>query len=109
MAGTQSFFRHFYAKEVVTVKKLGYNIKLAEVNRVKYKAIFFDRDGTLTYFNKEKETWRDQTVCSWSGESFELTYEKMMGLFQLASDGRTPWYKTVDDEKAFFYASTGIC
>ena len=27
---------------------------------MKYKAIFFDRDGTLTYFNKEKETWRDK-------------------------------------------------
>lgn len=25
---------------------------------MKYKAIFFDRDGTLTDFNKKKEIWR---------------------------------------------------
>lgn len=24
---------------------------------MKYDAIFFDRDGTLTYFNPEKEKW----------------------------------------------------
>lgn len=69
---------------------------------MKHKAIFFDRDGTLTYFDKKKETWRDQKISEWRGKSFELPYEKMMGLFSLASEGRKPWYKTVDDEREFF-------
>jgi len=69
---------------------------------MKYKAIFFDRDGTLTYFTQEKERWRDKVVSKWSGKPFELPYEKMMKLFQLASEGRKPWYKTVEDEKMFF-------
>ena len=67
-----------------------------------YKAIFFDRDGTLTYFDKEKEIWRDQIISKWSGKPFELPYEKMMSLFNLASEGKNPWYKTVDDEREFF-------
>ena len=68
----------------------------------KHKAIFFDRDGTLTYFTAEKEAWRDEQISSWSGKPFELTYDKMMDLFHLASEGRKPWYKTLDDEREFF-------
>lgn len=67
-----------------------------------YKAIFFDRDGTLTYFTTEKEDWRDRTISEWSGKPFELPYEKMMDLFHLASEGRKPWYKTLQDEQEFF-------
>lgn len=69
---------------------------------MRYKAVFFDRDGTLTYFDKEKELWRDQIISQWSGKTFELPYDKMMSLFNLASEGKKPWYKTVDDEKEFF-------
>jgi len=68
----------------------------------KYKAIFFDRDGTLTYFTAEKEAWRDKQISSWSGKPFELDYDKMMLLFHLASEGRKPWYKTLQDEQEFF-------
>ena len=68
----------------------------------KHKAIFFDRDGTLTYFTTEKEMWRDKQISSWSGKPFELDYDKMMSLFSLASEGRKPWYKTLDDEREFF-------
>ena len=68
----------------------------------KFKAIFFDRDGTLTYFTAEKEAWRDRQISSWSGKPFELDYDKMMSLFHLASEGRKPWYKTLDDEREFF-------
>ena len=68
----------------------------------KYKAIFFDRDGTLTYFTAEKEAWRDKTISEWSSKPFELDYDKMMSLFQLASEGRKPWYKTLQDEREFF-------
>ena len=69
---------------------------------MKHKAIFFDRDGTLTYFTAEKETWRDRQISSWSGKPFELDYDKMMSLFHLASEGRKPWYKTLQDEREFF-------
>ncbi|MBE6756134.1 MAG: HAD family hydrolase [Ruminococcaceae bacterium] len=68
----------------------------------KYKAIFFDRDGTLTYFTAEKEAWRDKKISEWSGKPFELDYDKMMDLFHLASEGRKPWYKTLQDEQEFF-------
>ena len=69
---------------------------------MKYKAIFFDRDGTRTYFNREKESWRDSIISEWSGKPFELSYEKMTKLFNLASEGKRPWYQTLDDECAFF-------
>ena len=69
---------------------------------MRYKAIFFDRDGTLTYFNKEKEIWRDTIISQWSGKAFELSYEKQMRIFNLATKGKAPWYKTVDDERKFF-------
>ncbi len=69
---------------------------------MKYKAIFFDRDGTLTYFDKNKEKWRDNIIEEWSGKTFELPYEKMMKLFNMASEGKKPWYKTIDDERNFF-------
>ncbi len=69
---------------------------------MKYSAIFFDRDGTLTYFDPEKEQWRDSMIASWSGKSFELPYEKMMNLFHLAAEGKNPWYKNVADEREFF-------
>jgi len=69
---------------------------------MRFKAIFFDRDNTLTYYNPEKTRWQDETVSSWSGKPFELPYEKMMRLFTLAAEGRKPWYRNVEDEKAFF-------
>jgi HAD superfamily hydrolase (TIGR01509 family) len=69
---------------------------------MKYKAMFFDRDNTLTYFNPEKEKQRNEMILLWSGKPFDLPYEKMMELFKLASEGRIPWYKNVDDEREFF-------
>lgn len=57
---------------------------------MRYKAIFFDRDGTLTYFDKEKEQWRDNLISKWSGKPFSLSYEKMMKLFELAGEGKKP-------------------
>ena len=73
-----------------------------ENTKPKHKAIFFDRDGTLTYFTAEKEAWRNEQISSWSDKPFELDYDKMMSLFHLASEGRKPWYKTLDDECEFF-------
>lgn len=69
---------------------------------MKYRAVFFDRDGTLTYFNPEKNTWRDNIIQLWSGKKFELSYDKMMALFKLAANGKKPWYKNVEEEKEHF-------
>ena len=56
--------------------------------RKEYKAVFFDRDGTLTFYSDKKEQWRNETISRWSGKVFELTYDKMMALFRLASEGQ---------------------
>ncbi len=69
---------------------------------MKYKAIFFNHDITITYFCKEKELWRHSQISRWSGKPFELSYEKIIKLFNLASEGKKPWYKTLDDERDFF-------
>lgn len=41
---------------------------------MKYKAIFFDRDGTLTYFTKEKELWRDNIISEWSERKYFTSF-----------------------------------
>ncbi|MCI9669668.1 MAG: hypothetical protein HFG19_08345, partial [Oscillospiraceae bacterium] len=56
---------------------------------MKYKAIFFDRDGVLIDGNPRKREWLHSTVAQWSGKPFEeISYEKMMDLFRLASEGK---------------------
>jgi FMN phosphatase YigB (HAD superfamily) len=67
-----------------------------------YKAIFFDRDGTLTHANPEKQKWRDEVISSWSGKPFTLPYDKLMALFEQAAQGQRPWFRDVDEERAFF-------
>ena len=62
---------------------------------MKYKAIFFDRDGTLTYYVPEKVNWRDKTIEKWSCKPFELPYEKMIMLFNKAKENRQYKYKNL--------------
>lgn len=70
---------------------------------MKYKAIFFDRDGVLIDGNPRKREWLHSTVAQWSGKLFEeISYDKMMDLFRLASEGKKPWYRNIDDEREFF-------
>ena len=69
---------------------------------MKYKAIFFDRDGTLTYYVQEKINWRDRLIEEWSGKPFELPYDKMTMLFNKAKENRPYKYKNLEDEKEFF-------
>ncbi len=68
---------------------------------MRYKAVFFDRDGTLAHNNPERQQWMRETVSGWSGKPFDLPYEKMMALMERASEGRKPWYRDVADEKEF--------
>ena len=69
---------------------------------MRFRAVFFDRDNTLTYYNPEKTRWQHETVSSWSGKPLDLPYDKTMRLFIQAAEGRKPWYRNVEDEKAFF-------
>ena len=69
---------------------------------MRFKAVFFDRDNTLTYYNPEKVKWQYEIVSSWSGKPLDLPYDKMMKLFAQAAEGRKPWYRNVEDERAFF-------
>lgn len=68
---------------------------------MKYKAIFFDRDNTLTYGNKEKMKWYKNIVEEWSKKKFELDYEKMMMLFNLAGYPKVG-LKSIEEEKEFW-------
>lgn len=68
---------------------------------MKYKAIFFDRDGTLTYPNEKKIEWYRETVEKWPNKKFELDYEKMMRLFDVAGYPKEG-LKSIDEEKRFW-------
>ncbi len=68
---------------------------------MKYKAIFFDRDGTLTYLNPLKRQWYKETMEAWSGKKFELSYEEMMALFDSAGYPKEG-LKSINQEKQFW-------
>ena len=69
---------------------------------MKYKVIFFDRDGTLAHYVQEKINWRDRLIGEWSDKPFELPYDKMIMLFNKAKENRPYKYKNLEDEKEFF-------
>jgi len=66
-----------------------------------YKAIFFDRDGTLTYGNKGKIEWCNHIIESWSNKKLELDYGKMMMLFDRAGYPKNG-LKNIEEEKEFW-------
>lgn len=68
---------------------------------MKYRAIFFDRDGTLTYQNPEKRDWFISHIENWSKKKFELTYDRMMELFDIAGYPKNG-LKSIDEEKLFW-------
>jgi putative hydrolase of the HAD superfamily len=68
-----------------------------------YKAVFFDRDGTLTYNDPKVKEQMNNLIKSWGGKPFPIIYDKMIELFEAAGEGRTPWYNDVNDEIAFFH------
>jgi len=71
---------------------------------MKYKAIFFDRDGTLT---KNEPGWvkmRDDKLFEWSGQPFVFTQELFDKIFQRVWQGGYSFvpYKNVEQELQFF-------
>jgi FMN phosphatase YigB (HAD superfamily) len=66
-----------------------------------FKAIFFDRDGTLTYRNLEVNRQIFDKIREWDGTPYDLSYDETMELFEKAALGKRPWYKDVEDEISF--------
>ncbi len=69
---------------------------------MRYKAAFFDRDGTLTYSDPAVKAETNAMVTRWGGAPYEISYDKMMALFEIAAGGRKPWYRDVEDEIGFW-------
>jgi HAD superfamily hydrolase (TIGR01509 family) len=69
-----------------------------------FKAIFFDRDGTLTYNNELAIKFRDKKIAEWSGHIFELPYEKFINIFMRTKNSNELFrvIRTLDEEKDFF-------
>ncbi len=49
-----------------------------------YKAIFLDRDNTITRFNPEKRKLLSNQIMKWSGKEYGITYDEMMHLLNKA-------------------------
>jgi HAD superfamily hydrolase (TIGR01509 family) len=69
-----------------------------------YKAIFFDRDGTLTDNHPEGERLRDECLSEWSGKTFVYSYELFEKHFRKVMSGGYDFvpYKNVEQELEFF-------
>ena len=70
----------------------------------RYKAVFFDRDGTLVRGDPEWTRFRDEHLEQWSGRKFDSSYDYFMKFFEKVERGGFPFapYKTVDQEMDFF-------
>ena len=70
----------------------------------KYKAIFFDRDGTLVRGDPEWTAFRNRSLKEWSGKEFDNSYDYFMTVFNRVLEGDFPFapYKTVEEELEFF-------
>lgn len=69
-----------------------------------YKAIFFDRDGTMTCYDPLAIEYRNNKIEEWSGHSFMLPYEKFIDVFDRTRALELPFVhqKTLEEEKLFF-------
>ena len=70
----------------------------------KYKAVFFDRDGTLVHGDPEWTTFRNRCLKEWSGKEFNNSYDYFMKIFNQVEQGDFPFapYHTVEEELEFF-------
>lgn len=70
----------------------------------KYKAVFFDRDGTLVHGDPEWTAFRNNRLKEWSGKEFNNSYDYFMRMFEKVEAGGFPFapYKNVEEELAFF-------
>ncbi len=70
----------------------------------KYKAVFFDRDGTLVHGDPEWTAFRNRSLKEWSGREFDNSYDYFMKIFNRVEEGDFPFapYHTVEEELEFF-------
>ena len=68
---------------------------------MKYRAAFFDRDGTLLYMDSALRAARRGKLESWTGRPFSQSYEEMMELFRRAGYPETG-LKSVEQEISFW-------
>lgn len=71
---------------------------------MRYRAIFFDRDGTLTMNDPKWVSLRDEKLSEWSGQPFIFTQELFDKIFQKVQQGgyRFVPYKNLEQELQFF-------
>ncbi len=71
---------------------------------MRYRAIFFDRDGTLTMNDRSWTQLRDQRLSEWSGRPFVFSQELFERHFYRVRHGGFPFapYKNVEQELLFF-------
>lgn len=69
---------------------------------MQYKAVFFDRDQTLTCLNQHTKQWVKQQMEAWSGKKYLMDYDRMMYLFELA-DYPEVGLKSVEEEIEFWH------
>ena len=70
----------------------------------KYKAVFFDRDGTLVHGDPEWTAFRNRSLKEWSGREFDNSYDYFMKIFNRVEEGDSPFAPshTVEEELEFF-------
>ena len=70
----------------------------------KYKAVFFDRDGTLVHGDPEWTAFRNRSLKEWSGREFDNSYDYFMKLFTRVGEGDLPFapYHPVEEVLEFF-------
>lgn len=68
------------------------------------KAVFFDRDGTLTLNDTEWEAIRDVNISKWSGKAYVHSDDLFMRHYIKVKSGGYDFspYKNVEDELKFF-------
>lgn len=71
---------------------------------MKYKAIFFDRDGTLTMNDPEMDIELNRRYKELSGVELDLPYDRFIKFFNKAHEQVKPYipYRTINDEILFF-------
>lgn len=70
----------------------------------KYKAIFFDRDGTITRYDESAVEFRNKKIEEWAGHAFSMPYEKFIDIFNRTKALNFPAAHpvTMAEEKLFF-------
>ncbi len=64
------------------------------------KAVFFDRDSTLTHAKRELYGARDALLLEWTGKPFKYGYDQMMSVFDEAQYPEEYFFAHRDDETA---------